>query len=254
MLPATLRSKSLAMSLLVHGSVVGAALVFVGPLPSPGGGRTLDFRVAAYEPDETFESVTEPTPREALEVEDAVELPPTLDVATEPPDLSSELEHEPPLPSFEDPSAPFAGLPRDVDLRVQRTPSEAAPPSEPVIEVAEIAPVAPVPASTPPSVEPVPGPESAVVASSPTPLEGSAPAPDYPASWARRGWVGEVTIELDIAADGSVSAARVVASSGFPRLDELARTTLATWRFAPAEAGGAAVASTFRQRIEFRAK
>jgi protein TonB len=78
--------------------------------------------------------------------------------------------------------------------------------------------------------------------------------PDYPASWARRGWVGEVTIELDVAADGSVSAARVLASSGFPRLDELARATLAKWRFAPAEAGGTAVASTYRQRVEFRAR
>jgi TonB family protein len=66
--------------------------------------------------------------------------------------------------------------------------------------------------------------------------------------------VGEVTIELDIAADGSVTAARVVTSSGFSRLDELARSTLATWRFAPAESGGVAVTSTFRQRVEFRAR
>ena len=90
------------------------------------------------------------------------------------------------------------------------------------------------------------------MASAPSPLPGSTPTPDYPESWARRGWQGEVTIELDVAADGTVTAARVVVSSGFARLDELARATLATWRFAPASDGGRAIAGTFRQRIEFR--
>jgi len=258
MLRATLRSKSLAMSLLVHGSAVGAALVLAGALSSPGGGRTLDFHVSAYEPDEAREFMADPMHVEQVVADDAVELPPTLDVMTEPPDLMSELEHPPLLPQFEDPSAPFARLPHDLDLRARPSPSASPPPSAPSIEVTEVAPIEPPPASAPhapepASIEPTPGPESTVVATSPTKLPGATPDPDYPESWAKRGWVGEVTIELDVAADGSVSAARVVASSGFARLDELARSTLATWRFAPAEARGAAVSSTFRQRVEFRA-
>jgi protein TonB len=258
MLRATLRSKSFAMSLLVHGSVFGAALVMVGRLPSPGGGRTMSFQVAAYEPVETYEPATE-LPQEELEVDDTLELPPALVVTTEPPDVMSELEPLPVLPSFEDPSAPFAGLPHDLDLRARKALTAPTPPSPPPLEVAEVTPIEPAPASTPRAAEPAPtepapGQGSAVSASSPTPLAGATPKPDYPASWARRGWVGEVTIELDVAADGSVSAARVVASSGFPRLDELARETLATWRFAPAEARGAPVSGTFRQRVEFRAR
>ena len=74
----------------------------------------------------------------------------------------------------------------------------------------------------------------------------------YPESWARRGWAGVVVVELDVGPDGAVTAARVVESSGHARLDELARSTLATWRFAPATRDGVVEAGTHRQRIDFR--
>lgn len=247
------------MSLLVHGSAVGAALALAGALPGAGGGRTFAFHITALEPEDTSEPTPEPLAREEVVVDETVELPPALDVTTEPPDLMSSIEPAPVLPTFEDPSAPFTGLPIDLDLRPRPRPVTPAPPTAPSVEVAEVAPLEPAPPSTPPAAElapteAAPGPDGAVVASSPTPLEGATPMPDYPASWARRGWVGEVTIELEIAPDGSVSTARVCVSSGFPRLDELARATLAEWRFAPAKANGSAVPSTFRQRIEFRAR
>ncbi|HTR09287.1 MAG TPA: energy transducer TonB [Paraburkholderia sp.] len=47
--------------------------------------------------------------------------------------------------------------------------------------------------------------------------------PDYPAQSLRRAEAGTAVIELETAVDGRVSAARVVSSSGYARLDEAAR-------------------------------
>lgn len=259
MLRSLVRSKPLAVSLLVHGTVLAAALSLVDEPPRRGGSADVVLAVTPREPEHPEPDV--PTADDTLDFvdvvdfEDVVVLPPTLEVTTAPPDLMSELEPPPAVPAYEDPSSPFAGLPND-DLRARRPePIAAAPP--PVVPdppPAEAPPPRPPAApQEPPAASPAPTPER-VHATAPIPLPGASPRPDYPASWARRGWVGEVTIELDVAPDGSVSAARVVASSGFPRLDELARSTLARWSFAPARAGGVAVASTFRQRVEFRAR
>src|SRR3954470_19387966 len=58
---------------------------------------------------------------------------------------------------------------------------------------------------------------------------------DYPPSAIRAGAQGIVAFELDVAADGMVSACRVTSSSGSPILDEATcRIMIARARFVPA--------------------
>ncbi len=250
MLRASARTNSLAASLLVHGAALGAALVWVAGMPKRSGQRTLEVAVIApasapYEP-------VQEVPEELTLPEEPDEPPPVPDVAEatvdQPLDPPPWLEPPPegPRPTSDE-ADPFRELPLETDLRVVRVEPPIDPPVAPE--------VTPPPTPLPPA-EAAPEPPAAAqpAPSAPSPLPGATPLPDYPDSWARRGWVGEVTVELDVAADGRVTAARVAQSSGFARLDELARSTLETWRFAPATAGGVAVPSTFRQRVEFRAR
>lgn len=251
MLRTSLRAKSLAVSFLVHGAAA-ATLALAVSLPGPrGGGAPREFRMAAREAVEPLPDAPPPEPEHIEPPEEPVELPPPLDVPdTELPVAEPEVPVEPLVtaPELLDPDAPFEGMHRSVDLR----PAPRATTPEVASTADVVPPATPAPRAAdevaPPVTEVAPGPPT----SAPAPLPGAAPTPDYPESWARRGWHGEVTIELDVATDGTVSAARVVVSSGYPRLDELARSTLATWRFAPASEGGVAVAGTFRQRVEFR--
>lgn len=265
MLRSSLRTKCLAVSLLVHGSALSATLVFVAAAwPEGAPARPLAFAMAARE--DTLETFDDPdtVPAEAIPAprfDD--ELPPALEFEGEDPvdvqdffdDASTRTAvRSALLPELLDERAPFAGLaahfvvqrpPQMEPERPPPTPSVASAPElpaahgEPTLEESDAA--APQPPDT-----------AGLGVSAPTPLADAMPSPDYPESWARRGWVGEVTVELDVDADGAVIAARVVASSGFTRLDELARTTLETWRFAPAREGELAVAGTYRQRVEFR--
>jgi len=257
MLRATARTNSFVASLLVHGAALGAAIVWVAGLPERGGQRELVVAVAP--PAAAPYAPAEEDPREVVLPEEPPAPPPIPEVAEarveQPLDPPPWLE--PPLateaqPTEALPKDPFEDLPLDADLRAARPEPVARPPAdvapEPPSLPAEPLPSEALPAESEPPVAPAPAP------SSPAPLPGATPLPEYPDSWARRGWTGEVTIELDVAPDGRVTAARVLTSSGFARLDELARSTLATWRFSPATAAGAAVAGTFRQRVEFRAR
>ncbi|MEZ5457862.1 MAG: TonB family protein [Steroidobacteraceae bacterium] len=75
----------------------------------------------------------------------------------------------------------------------------------------------------------------------------------YPSASVRLGEEGNVLLELTIAIDGRVRAARVVQSSGHPRLDEAAiAEALRAWRLRPATLDGAPVESRHRIRVQFR--
>ncbi|MCG5077993.1 energy transducer TonB [Paraburkholderia tagetis] len=50
--------------------------------------------------------------------------------------------------------------------------------------------------------------------------------PDYPPQSLRRGQAGTVVVELDTDVAGRVSAARIVTSSGYEHLDEVARAAV----------------------------
>lgn len=80
-------------------------------------------------------------------------------------------------------------------------------------------------------------PLAAKVIPKPAILNAAACAPlraDYPEDSWRAGESGTVVIEFAIKSDGSLIAATVIRSSGFPKLDSVALTKLSTCKFAPA--------------------
>ena len=63
-----------------------------------------------------------------------------------------------------------------------------------------------------------------------------------------------VTIELDVSANGTVAGARIVASCGFQELEQAAIQAVKRARFTPARRGSAAVPATARLTLTFRLK
>jgi protein TonB len=76
--------------------------------------------------------------------------------------------------------------------------------------------------------------------------------PAYPEAARRRGEQGVVTLEVDVAADGSVSGIRVAAGSGSAALDQAALDAVRRWRFTPAAQDGRPVPSSVRTSVRFR--
>lgn len=77
--------------------------------------------------------------------------------------------------------------------------------------------------------------------------------PPYPAASVRLGEEGAVTLELQVARDGRVLEARVLQSSGFPRLDAAAiDEARRIWRLRPATEDGKAVEARYAVRVSFR--
>lgn len=65
------------------------------------------------------------------------------------------------------------------------------------------------------------------------------PKPHYPALSKRLGEQGIVRLNILVSADGSVSRLEIASSSGYPRLDEVARQTVqSSWKFEPARQAG----------------
>ena len=80
----------------------------------------------------------------------------------------------------------------------------------------------------------------------------SNPTPEYPRLSRRMGEEGRVMLRVHVGADGKPLEVTIAKSSGFTRLDEIARdTVLRSWRFVPARQGDQAVAGTVRVPIDF---
>lgn len=78
--------------------------------------------------------------------------------------------------------------------------------------------------------------------------------PDYPRAARQRGEQGDVVLEIDVAADGSVASVAVATSSGFADLDAAALKAVKSARFSPAKSGDRAVASHARLTLSFKLK
>ena len=78
--------------------------------------------------------------------------------------------------------------------------------------------------------------------------------PDYPRAARQRGEQGDVVLEIDVAADGSVASVAVATSSGFIDLDAAALKAVKAARFSPAKSGDRAVASHARLTLSFKLK
>ena len=88
--------------------------------------------------------------------------------------------------------------------------------------------------------------------SDPVPIESACEPPAYPAHAAKRKLTGTVYVWIDVAADGTVSDARMDRSSGHSILDGAALRAVRKWRFSPAVRSGVPIAMTVRKPIEFK--
>ena len=76
--------------------------------------------------------------------------------------------------------------------------------------------------------------------------------PAQPARSLRNGEQGKVILRVMVQADGSAGEVQVRTSSGFPLLDEAARSAVQTWRFNPATSDGKPVAEWYLVPIIFK--
>jgi len=76
--------------------------------------------------------------------------------------------------------------------------------------------------------------------------------PVQPARSLRNGEEGKVVLRVLVQADGSAGAVEIRSSSGFPMLDEAARSAVQTWRFHPATSDGKPVAEWYLVPILFK--
>jgi periplasmic protein TonB len=83
------------------------------------------------------------------------------------------------------------------------------------------------------------------------PLYRSNPPPDYPALARRRGYQGNVVLEVLVAADGNVIELHVLSSSGYPILDRAAASSVKHWTFEPGMRGQEKVEMWVRVPIRF---
>jgi protein TonB len=133
-------------------------------------------------------------------------------------------ELPPPPPTFQPPPPPFVPPP---EVHIE------APPPAPAISTA-ITHVTPV---RPP--EPAPPPPHAAVSVQPRVNPATSREPDYPPVSRRLGEQGTVILDVLVDENGRATDARVVQSSGFPRLDEAALAGVkANYRFVPGTVDG----------------
>lgn len=79
--------------------------------------------------------------------------------------------------------------------------------------------------------------------------------PPYPPNARRLSEQGSVTLKIMVTAQGAVSDAQVVQTSGYPDLDQTAvEWVKAHWRYKPAMQGGVAVASVTQAIVKFDLK
>ncbi len=129
---------------------------------------------------------------------------------------------------------------RDAEAAAQRAVTEAAAAAAaPVIPVPEpVTPVTPASepvaeAAPPPAAEPPPVVAATPVARSSTPVGVRTPQPPYPRDAVRAGITGDVTVEISIAANGSVTDVRVVRSNPRGEFDRGVVSTVRGWQFEP---------------------
>lgn len=202
----------LALIVILHGVVLAMLWHTPSTMPEP------DARPVLY----------------AALIEPAPPAPPEPQVTPPPP---------PPLPQptvKKTPAPPVLAVPEDVPVAappVVQTPEPVAPTSEPVT-VAEPAPVAPpvktpAPVAAPPPVIP-PRFDAAYLDN---------PAPTYPSVSRRLREEGTVLLRVYVEADGRAGQVELKQSSGYARLDAVAREAVERWRFVAARQGAAAVAA-----------
>ncbi|PAU86214.1 energy transducer TonB [Pseudomonas sp. WN033] len=127
----------------------------------------------------------------------------------------------------------------------------AAPPQESSAAVASApTPSEPVPAAPNPAARVEPALSEPVITQSPRYAEPPA-RPAYPALARRRGWQGEVWLEIEVGPEGRSAEPVLLRSSGFELLDKAALEVARQWRFVPEQRNGRPVATRVRVPVQF---
>lgn len=237
------RSRGAYVTALCAALGIHAAILFAWPPPAP---------------------VPEPV-EFAVEMADA-----SVEVA-----LVAALPAEDPAPTVESPPEPMPPTEPE-PLPIAEQPAVETPP---LAEMTRPEPTPPIPPESPrpepPKAQPKPRPpvraaraagngSSAIPGHNETTATASAgavstqvgylrnPHPAYPEAARAARQEGVVSLAVKVDARGSVIAVRVSRSSGFPLLDERARSTVSQrWKFRPAKVGGTAVATEVTIPIRF---
>lgn len=134
----------------------------------------------------------------------------------------------------------------------------------------ELPPPTEVPAGVQPQIvenrpAPPPAPAASDPASTASPAEGNirvlesppqrivelSPAPEYPASALRANQSGSVLLDVQVDAQGNVTAVRIARRSGSRALDRAAVQAVEQWRFTPATVNGQPVEGQVQIPIDF---
>jgi periplasmic protein TonB len=170
----------------------------------------------------------------------AVPVPPFIGRLLPPDETVVPLPPPPPPPNFEAPPVQTTITPDVVVQLIEPLPNAITDPMQPPQhqpppQVARLEPPPPITFS----------PARALLATHTT--------PDYPPVSRRLGEQGTLRLKLSINAQGAVSEAMVVNSSGHPRLDEAAIDWVkAHWRYQPAMRGPTAVPATADAVVTFK--
>ncbi|MDP1644076.1 MAG: TonB family protein [Thiobacillus sp.] len=211
------RAAGLLVVLVLHGAVL-YGLWYVRVIPHPAETVTL------------FVSLINPPPPESRPKAIPPPKPPTKPIKQE--------AHRPVEP-------PHYHLAAEAPVMSPTEAVEPLPPPDPVVASPQSEPSVLVPSSQPKPDEPVTlASELAMVCPKRTP-------PTYPPLARRLGETGKVVLRVEIDIAGRVSAAQVVSSSGFDRLDTAALAAVRTWRCHPAQRDGQVVRSVALQPFNF---
>jgi protein TonB len=160
----------------------------------------------------------------------------------------------PPAPAGSEPAAPVERkAPRPVEPPAPRLAADA-PVISPTDATAALAPdpVPGSPAAGPGLLSAAPQPAGPVSLTSDLALVCPVRTPPpYPAVSRRLGETGKVVLRAELDETGRVSVARVITSSGHPRLDAAALAAVSAWRCQPAQRDGQAVRSVAVQPFDF---
>ena len=207
-------------------------------------------------PDETATPVAQP-PSSPVEPQPPTPPPPVTEPTPPPPNVEFT-----PRPPITPPAPPI--IEHTAQLDPDSFFAEEPPPDQTPPEQQTEPPKIPDP---PPQTQEAPPPQPQTVAATPMPAPSQARVavdkppsprrrikPEYPKGARQRGEEGDVTLELDISATGTVDGVRVVTSCGFPELEQAAIKAVKQARFTPARRGSANVPATARITLIFRLK
>ena len=250
---------ALACALAFHAAIVSGAVYFGWFSSDNATLPELDMTSVDLSFSETPEEAASPA---AQPPSPAVEPP----LPTPPP---AAIEPTPPPPAVEFPPPPAVEPPPPPPPTIDLPPPVIEPPPPPVTEQEpepnpdQKTTHSPKPEETPPpqpqqppsvEVPPTPAPSQARVAVDKPPSPRRRIKPEYPKGARQRGEEGNVTLELDVSANGLVDGVRIVASCGFAELEQAAVQAVKRARFTPARRGSANVPSTARLTLTFRLK